>query len=429
MNVLVVGGGGREHALVWKLAQSPRVRRIIAAPGNPGIAQLAHCRPIAADNINGLLALAKEEHANLTIVGPEQPLALGLVDAFQHHDRRCVGPTARAAQLEASKSFAKIFMQKYGIPTAHYGVFTEARAAKSFVRSEGAPIVIKADGLAQGKGVVVARTVEEAETAIDAMLRFRAFGAAGGRVVIEEYLAGEEVSCIALVDGEHAILLESAQDHKRLCDGDQGPNTGGMGAYSPAPIMNEAMAEKVRARIIAPAVEGLRREGRPFVGFLYAGLMIVDHEPYVLEFNVRLGDPEAQALLIRLRSDLVELLLAAADKGLHGVTPVWDERPSACVVMASEGYPGGPVVGRPIHGLERVVGLEDLCVFHSGTALHDEEIRTSGGRVLGVTALGVTLQEAVDHAYGAVRRIRWEGMQYRRDIGHNALRRSGEEGR
>lgn len=421
MKVLVVGGGGREHALAWKLRQSPRVKTILVAPGNAGIAQCADCRPVAADDLPGLLALAQRERVDLTVVGPERPLALGIADLFAREGLRCIGPGMRAAELEASKAYAKIFMQRYRIPTAHYGVFADPKEAKHFVRRETLPIVIKADGLAQGKGVVIARTLKEADDTIDGMLTFGAYGDASRSIVIEQYLAGEEASCIALVDGTHFLLLESAQDHKALCDGDTGPNTGGMGAYSPAPVVTAAMTAQVRDRIIAPAVDGLAREGRPFVGFLYAGLMIVDGVPLVLEFNVRLGDPEAQALLVRLRSDLAELLLAAGTGTLHTIAPAWDPRPSACVVMAAGGYPDACATGHPIHGLETVAGQGDLHVFHSGTARHDDTIVTAGGRVLGVTALGGDIRAAVAKAYAGVAQITWEGAHYRKDIGWRAI--------
>lgn len=422
MRIFVIGGGGREHALAWKIAQSPKVTKLLVAPGNPGIAAIADCRAVASDDLPGLLALAKAEHVDLVVVGPERPLALGLVDACAREGITCIGPSVRAAELEVSKAYAKIFMQKYQIPTAHYGIFTDAKEAKAHLRDEPLPVVIKADGLAQGKGVVVARTLKEAETTIDAFLKFDAHGEAGRRIVIEQWLLGEEVSCIALVDGEHACLFEGAQDHKTLLDGDRGPNTGGMGAYSPAPIMTAALAETVCKRIIEPTVAGLRREGRSFLGFLYAGLMVVEGKPFVLEFNVRLGDPEAQVLLMRLRSDFVDLLIASTEKGLHAVTPIWDARPSVCVVMAAPGYPGDVVKGMPITGLAAVREGPDLCVFHAGTAQRDGAIVTAGGRVLGITALGATLRDAIGKVYAAVQAVRWEGVQYRTDIGWRALR-------
>ncbi len=417
MNILVIGSGGREHALAWKLAKSPQVERVHCAPGNPGIAQIATCHNIPTHDTMGLLRLVEREQIHLTVVGPEAPLAGGIVDVFTREGLRIFGPTARAAELEASKAFAKTFMQQYGIPTAHYGIFTNARDAKAFAKHEPLPLVIKADGLASGKGVVIAHDWTTVEQTIDAMMSGSAHGDAGRRIVVEQFLQGDEVSCIAIVDGERYLLLEPARDHKALCDGDAGPNTGGMGVYTPTQLWTPALEHKVRARVFDPTIAGLHASGRRFIGFLYAGLMIVNGEPLVLEYNVRLGDPEAQALLFRLRSDLAPVLRHAAEGRLSTPHLVWDERASVCVVMAAAGYPGTPMQGDVITGLDAVRDMHDVMVFHAGTARRQDAWITNGGRVLGVTALGDNLIAARAQAYAAVDQIRWGGAQCRRDIG------------
>ena len=423
MKILLIGGGGREHALAWKLAQSPRVDEVLVAPGNAGTAAETKCRNVAvkADDLDGLLALARAESVALTVVGPEAPLVAGVVDRFRAAGLRIFGPTAGAAQLEGSKAFAKDFLARHGIPTAHYGVFTDLDAALAHVRDKGAPIVIKADGLAAGKGVVVAMTLDEAESAVRDMLSGNAFGAAGARVVVEEFLEGEEASFISMVDGRTALPMATSQDHKRVGDGDTGPNTGGMGAYSPAPIVTPEVHARVMREIVQPAVAGMARDGTPFTGFLYAGLMIDAHgRPSVVEFNVRLGDPETQPILMRMKSDLFELLMHAADGTLDKADLQWDRRVALGVVMAAQGYPGTPRSGDAITGLP--AGAEDLMVFHAGTALHDGRLVSSGGRVLCVTALGDSVRVAQQRAYDGVGRIHLDGAVWRRDIGHRAIR-------
>ncbi len=417
MNILVIGSGGREHALAWKLAKSPHVAQVHCAPGNAGMASIATCHDVAISDTMGLLRLAAREHITLTVVGPEAPLANGLVDAFAREGLRIFGPSARAAELEASKVFAKTFLQEHGIPTAHYGVFTDANDAKAFAKQEPLPLVIKADGLASGKGVVIAQDWTTVHHTIDAMLSGTAHGEAGRRIVIEQFLHGEEISCIAIVDGESYVLLEGARDHKRLQDGDEGPNTGGMGVYTPTPLWTPALEQKVRTHIFEPTITGLRNSGRRFVGFLYAGLMIVNGDPVVLEFNVRLGDPEAQALLFRLRSDLAPLLQHAADGHLTPQELVWDERTSVCVVLAAAGYPNAPRAGDTITGLETLTNTPDVMVFHAGTQRKDNAWQTNGGRVLGVTALGHNMADARARVYSAVEQIHCSGIQFRRDIG------------
>jgi len=420
MRVLVVGGGGREHALVWKLRQSPRLERLWCAPGNAGIAADAECVPIAADDLKGLLCFATDEKIDLTVVGPELPLTMGIVDRFAAAGLRAFGPTAAAARLEGSKAFAKELLRHERVPTAFFGVFADADEAAHYVREVGAPVVVKADGLASGKGVFICPTVPEAVEAIDEVMRARLFGDAGSRVVVEEFLDGEEVSFMALADGTTVVPLATSQDHKRVRDGDQGPNTGGMGAYSPAPIVDPALQGRIMSRIVEPVVRGLARQGIPYTGVLYAGLMVRDGEAKVLEFNVRFGDPEAQVLLVRLRSDLLDLLDRASSGRLAGATLDWDARAAACVVLAAEGYPGAVERGRSIEGLDGVRG-SDQIVFHAGTRRDDRRFLTDGGRVLGVTALGDTIAAAVSRAYAAVEKIRWPGMHYRHDIGHRAL--------
>ncbi|MFO7858390.1 MAG: phosphoribosylamine--glycine ligase [Ectothiorhodospiraceae bacterium] len=422
MNVLIVGGGGREHALAWAAARSPDVETVLVAPGNPGTAVEPRCQNVAtpADDIPGLVTLARERSVDLTIVGPEAPLVAGVVDAFRDAGLACFGPDQQAARLEGSKAFCKAFLERNNIPTAGYATFTEADAARAYVRERGAPLVVKADGLAAGKGVVVADAEAEALAAVDAMLG----DGAGGRVVIEDYLEGEEASFIVMVDGEHVLPLASSQDHKPRDDGDHGPNTGGMGAYSPAPVVTEAVHGRIMAEVIEPTVAAMAAEGHPYTGFLYAGLMIApDGTPRVLEFNCRLGDPEAQPLLMRLASDLPGLCRTALDGRLDTVEAAWHPQAALGVVMAAGGYPGSYRKGDVIHGLpERT---EPYChVFHAGTARDDSgRVVTAGGRVLCACALGETVAAAQQAAYGLADRITWDGVHYRRDIGHRAIHR------
>ena len=425
MKILIVGSGGREHALAWKAAQSPQVEQVFVAPGNggtagePGVENVA----IAADDIAGLVEFARRESIGLTIVGPEAPLVLGLVDAFAEAGLPCFGPRQASAQLEGSKAFAKDFLHRHGIPTAAYGVFTELEPALAYLRQVGAPVVVKADGLAAGKGVILADDLATAEAAVHDMLGGGRFGSAGARVVIEEFLIGEEASFIAMVDGRHILPLASSQDHKARDDGDRGPNTGGMGAYSPAPIVTPEIHDRIMREVMEPTVAGLAAEGLPYLGFLYAGLMIgADGTPKVLEFNCRLGDPETQPLLMRLQSDLVELCLAALDGRLDQVTADWDARPALGVVMAAGGYPDDYETGHVISGLDAVPSSE-AKVFQAGTRCEGDAILTNGGRVLCVTALGANVAEAQRLAYQAVDRIQWTGSFCRRDIGHRAIKR------
>ena len=438
MKLLVIGSGGREHALAWKLAQSPRVSEVIVAPGNAGTATEARCRNAAvnATDIEGLLQLASDEGIALTVVGPEQPLVAGVVDAFRAQGRRIFGPTAAAAQLEGSKAYAKDFLQRHGIPTAFYAVHSEVDAALAYVREQshksgGAPIVIKADGLAAGKGVIVAMTLDEAEAAVRDMLEGNAFGDAGARVVIEEFLDGEEASFISMVDGTTALPMATSQDHKRVGDGDTGPNTGGMGAYSPAPVVTPEVHARVMREVVNPTVQGMLADGIPFTGFLYAGLMIdATGAPKVIEFNVRFGDPETQPVMLRLQSDLVELVEAAIDGGLDQAEAQWTPQPSLGVVMASKPYPDSPITGDVISGLPSpqpspASGRGSTCkVFHAGTALDDAgNIIATGGRVLCVAALGDTVADAQRNAYAGVDAIHWASEFHRHDIGWRAIAR------
>ncbi len=424
MKILVIGGGGREHALVWKIAQSPLVTKIYCAPGNPGTAALAENLPIAVDQLDKLLVFAYENQIDLTVVGPEQPLSLGIVDLFEAHGLKVFGPSQNAAFIEGSKAFSKDLMQKYNVPTAAYGVFTDLAEAEAFITRTGAPIVVKADGLAAGKGVIIAQTCEEAVSAVRDMLSGNAFGSAGSRVVIEEFLTGEEASFLVITDGKNIIPLASAQDHKAIFDGDLGPNTGGMGAYSPAPVVTPDIHEKAMRQVIRPTVEGMAAEGRPYRGVLYAGLMVKDGEVKTLEFNARFGDPECQPLLMRMKSDIVPVLCAVADGDLSTAGIEWHDKAAVCVVMAAEGYPGDYRKGDVISGLERAGELDNLYVFHAGTTEKDGACVTNGGRVLGVTALGATVKEAIDSAYQGVSQITWPGVQYRSDIGNKALERA-----
>ncbi|MBI3148253.1 MAG: phosphoribosylamine--glycine ligase [Betaproteobacteria bacterium] len=421
MKVLVVGNGGREHALAWKLAQSPRVSKVLVAPGNGGTAREPGVANAPAATVREWLDLARSEQVAYTVVGPEAPLAAGIVDAFRAEGLRVFGPTRAAARLESSKDFAKAFMLRHGIPTAKYQTFSDAGAARNYVREQGAPIVIKADGLAAGKGVVVAQTIVEAEQAIAAMLVDNRMGDAGARVVIEECLIGEEASFIVMVDGKHVLPLASSQDHKRLKDHDQGPNTGGMGAYSPAPVVTPELHARIMREIIQPTVAGMAAEGERFSGFLYAGVMIdAQGQPRTLEFNCRMGDPETQPILMRMKSDLFELLNDAIDGKLDQCEVEWDRRAALGVVLAAAGYPEDPRKGDAIEGLPEAT--EDCHVFHAGTQLADSQVLTSGGRVLCVTALGDTLRQAQRRAYAAVGGIRFAGMLFRQDIGFRALR-------
>jgi phosphoribosylamine---glycine ligase len=423
MKLLVIGSGGREHALAWKLAQSPKVQKVFVAPGNGGTALESGLENVDVTKVPDLVAFAKRESVYLTVVGPEAPLAAGVVDAFREARLRIFGPTRAAAQLESSKDFAKAFMARHGLPTARYRTFHDPAAAKAYVDDQGAPIVVKADGLAAGKGVVVAMTREEAHAAIDAMLTDHRLGDAGARVVIEEFLEGEEASFIVMSDGVHVLPLATSQDHKRLRDGDQGPNTGGMGAYSPAPVVTPKVHARVMREIILPAVQGMAKDGTPYTGFLYAGLMIDRAgNPRTLEFNCRMGDPETQPILVRLKSDLLELVEHAIDGTLDEAAPEWDRRAALGVVLAAHGYPDAPRKGDRIEGLPRPEA--DCRVFHAGTRLEGKVPVTSGGRVLCVTALGDSVKVARARAYEVVDRIRFDGMQYRRDIGHRALKRS-----
>ncbi|MCW5639816.1 MAG: phosphoribosylamine--glycine ligase [Rubrivivax sp.] len=426
MKVLVIGGGGREHALAWKLAAAPRVRTVFVAPGNGGTAHEPGLRNVALTDPAALADFAAAEQVGLTVVGPEAPLAAGVVDLFRARGLRIFGPTRAAAQLESSKAFAKAFMQRHGIPTAGHAVFDDAAAAHAHVDAMGAPIVIKADGLAAGKGVVVAATAAQAHEAIDAMLVGNRLGVAhnagGARVVVEEFLEGEEASFIVVSDGRHVLPLATSQDHKRLLDGDRGPNTGGMGAYSPAPVVTPNVHARVMHEIVLPTIAGMAKEGMPFTGFLYAGLMIdARGRPFTVEFNARLGDPEAQPILMRLKSDLLELLLHATDGTLDGVELQWDRRVALGVVMAAAGYPLEPRKGDAVTGLP--APADDLRVFHAGTAEQGGQLVTSGGRVLCVTALGDKLSLAQARAYDALADIRFDGAQFRSDIGHRALKR------
>ena len=421
MNVLVIGSGGREHTLAWKLSQSPRVSKVFCAPGNAGIASVATCVPIAADRMDELVAFARGEGIGLTVVGPEDPLSKGIVDAFEKEGLRIFGASRRAAEIEASKSFAKYLMNKYRIPTADGETFTSVKKARAYVETRGAPIVVKADGLAAGKGVMVCRTVKEALAALDRIMVEREFGDAGRKVVVESCLTGEEASFLAFTDGKTVLPLPTSQDHKPIYDEDRGPNTGGMGAYSPAPVVDRYLHRRIMNEIMIPTVKAMAAEGRPYKGVLYAGLMIDGDTPRVLEFNGRFGDPEAQPLLMRLKTDLVEIMEAVIDERLDQVRIEIDPRATVCVVMASGGYPGKYAKGHPIEGLDRAARMRDVMVFHAGTALKDGTVVTNGGRVLGVTALGDTIEAAIRKAYRAVGKISWKNVQYRTDIGRKAL--------
>ncbi len=427
MRILVVGGGGREHALCWALSASPLCDALFCAPGNAGIADVAKCVSVGAEDIDGLLKFCREEKIDFVVVGPEAPLVAGLADRLKDAGIKVFGPSAEAAQLEGSKGFMKDLLARHNVPTAWYGRFTDAAKAKDFIKEKGAPIVVKADGLAAGKGVILCQSVDEACAAIDSIMTDKAFGDAGNEVVVEEFLDGEEASFFAIVDGKHALPLVAAQDHKAVGEGDTGPNTGGMGAYSPAPVVDATMQDRIMKEIILPTVQGMAAEGMPFTGVLFAGLMISDAGPKTLEFNVRFGDPECQVLMARLKSDLLPALIAAADGQLENFDLRWREETAIVVVMAANGYPGTPEKGTVIGGLEAASKIENVTVFHAGTKADTREgkpvIVANGGRVLGVTATGKSVTEAQARAYQAVDAIDWPGGFCRRDIGWRAIAR------
>jgi len=427
MRILVVGGGGREHALVWKLAQSPLVERLFCAPGNAGIAELAECVEIGATEVLPLRKFARQNRIDLTVVGPEAPLVKGIVDSFESVGLRTFGPSREAARIEGSKVFAKQLMQRHGVPTAQFRVFNAPERAKAYLEMVGAPVVVKADGLAAGKAAIVCRTLQEAFDAVDRIMVRREFGEAGDQLVVEACLEGEEASMIAFTDGRTIAVLPSCQDHKPVYDGDRGPNTGGMGAYSPAPLVTEELARQIEREVLVQTVHAMNREEKPYRGVLYAGIMVTEDGPQVLEFNCRFGDPETQPLLMRLRSDLVPVLLATMDGTLSEAELDWDPRPAVCVVMASGGYPGPYRKGYPIEGLQDAAKMEDVVVFHAGTALEEGQVVTAGGRVLGVTALGPTIAAARERAYEAVGKIHFEGAYCRTDIAQKAIDRLGAE--
>jgi phosphoribosylamine---glycine ligase len=422
MRILVIGSGGREHALCWKIAQGNKTSRLYCAPGNGGISGVAECVDIKADDINGLLSFAKRQSIDITVVGPEAPLTAGIVDTFKEHGLKIFGPDRISAQLEASKIFAKEAMQRFGINTADFRVFDDPDSAKAYINSKTLPVVIKADGLCAGKGVVIAGTKEEAVSAIDSMMIEKDFGFSGEKIIIEECLQGEEASIILISDGKDYILFPSSQDHKRVLDNDEGANTGGMGAYSPAPVATETIIGRTENDIIRPLLEGLKKEGTPYKGVLYIGLMIVDNDPYVLEFNVRFGDPETQAIIPRLKTDLLYIIEKAVDEDIKSVKAVFDTSPCVCVVLSSQGYPGSYKKGVLITGLDEAGAMENVVVFHAGTRLvqtksHKGALITDGGRVLGVTATAEDIKGAIAKAYAAIGLISFEGMHYRRDIG------------
>ena len=422
MKVLVIGGGGREHSLVWKIAQSPEVSKIFCAPGNPGISELAECIDITADQTSLLCEFAVKENIGLTVVGPEAPLVDGIVDVFSKHNLKVFGPDQKAAILEDSKVFSKLLLRKHGIPTADFKCFDDHGQARHYILSRGAPIVVKADGLSKGKGVFVCKTNDEALLAIDSIMKDRVFGNAGDQVVIEECLIGEEVSLLAFTDGRTIVPMESSQDHKTVYDGDEGPNTGGMGAYSPVPIMTSELYRGVEKNILVPTVHAMNKEGRPYKGVIYIGLMITSAGPMVLEFNVRFGDPEAQVILTRMKSDIVPIMLATISGGLDNVDLEWLPQASVCVVMASGGYPGQYDNGKEIKGLDSLKNQEGISVFHAGTKSENEKIVTNGGRVLNVVACGRDIKEAQKKVYEAVSKISFDGAHYRRDIADKAIK-------
>ncbi len=424
MNVLVIGSGGREHALCWAIAKSPLCGTLYCLPGNAGIARVAQCTPIAVDRLNEIVAFALAKSIDLVVIGPEAPLVAGLADMCEAAGLTVFGPSAKAAMIEGSKGFMKDLCARYGIPSAAYGRFDEPDAAKDFIHRHGAPIVVKADGLASGKGVIICHNENEAHAAVDHIMIEGAFGKAGSEVIIEEYLQGEEASFFVLTDGDTILPLASAQDHKAAYDGDQGPNTGGMGAYSPAPVVDDRLAQAIMDTIVRPTVEGLKAEGRPYRGVLYAGIMVTDQGPKVLEFNARFGDPECQPLLVRLKSDLLEALYACAHGQLQGVSLEWTDDAALVVVLATRGYPGYFVSGSEIQGLDAAAGLDDVVVFHAATALDNGHVLAAGGRVLGVTARAPSVREAQRLAYRAIDLIDWPEGFYRKDIGWRAIARS-----
>jgi phosphoribosylamine---glycine ligase len=424
MDILVIGSGGREHAMCWALSKSKRQPKLYCAPGNAGIAQLAECVEIKAEDIPGLVKWCQDHKPSLVVIGPEVPLCMGLADELLKEGFQVFGPTKDGAQMEGSKDFTKKILLDNHIPTAKAGIFTDYEKALAYLRSQGAPIVIKADGLAAGKGVTVCETLEQAEAALEESMKKKVFGDAGSKVVIEEFLEGEEASILAFVDGESIVPMVSAQDHKRVFEGDQGPNTGGMGAYSPAPVVTEKLNEEILEKILKPTMAALKRMGITYKGVLYAGLMITKDGPKVIEYNCRFGDPETQVILPRLKTDFVNICMAVAQDKLSHLKIEWDESPSACVVMASEGYPGSYPKGKVIEGLEKAAENPDTYVFHAGTVLEGGKVVTSGGRVLCVTGVGKTLQQALEKAYRTVRDIRFEGAHYRRDIAWRALKNS-----
>jgi phosphoribosylamine--glycine ligase len=424
MKILVIGNGGREHALVWKLAQSDRVDKIYCAPGNGGIAEIAECIDIDINDFESLTNFVRYEWIDLTVVGPEAPLVKGIVDVFQKEGLMIFGPDRKNARLEGSKVFAKDFMKCHNIPTAEYKAFTSFIHAQEHVRLKGAPLVIKADGLAAGKGVFVSSTTDEAIEALNLIMKERIFGTAGDRVIIEEKLQGQEASMMVITDGETIIPLASSQDHKQIFDGDTGPNTGGMGAYSPAPVINKTLEKEIMNTIVIPAIRGMKKEGMTYKGVLYAGLMIDNNKPFVLEFNCRFGDPEAQVVLTRLESDLLDMLTACAKERLRDINVLWKNDASVCVVGASEGYPGPYKKGYSINGLDMIKKMDNIVVFHAGTTIGNNHIVTSGGRVIGVTALGANIKEAIKRAYQGIEAISWQGIYYRKDIGFKALKES-----
>ena len=421
MKVLVVGSGGREHSLVWKIRQSPKVSKIYCAPGNGGISGLAECVDIKSTDIPSLIDLVKKKDVDLTLVGPELPLTLGIVDDFEKEGLRICGATKKAAEIEGSKSFAKDLMRKYRIPTAEYRTFTSSDEAAKYIKEKGGPLVIKADGLAAGKGVIPSQTTQEALDALDLIMVEKAFGDAGNKIIVEEFLTGEEASFLVFTDGKTLIPLPTSQDHKPVFNGDNGPNTGGMGAYSPAPVVTKELHDRVIKEIMMPTIKGMAAEGREYKGVLYAGLMISEEGAKVLEFNARFGDPETQPLLMRMKSDIIPVLEAIIDENLSQVNVEWDERACVSVVMASDGYPGNYKKGSEIMGLNDVSTIKNVEVFHAGTDIKNEKTITNGGRVLGVTALGDGIQEAINLAYSAVKKIHWNGVHYRQDIGKKAL--------
>ncbi len=423
MKILMVGQGGREHSLLWKLAQSPQKPLLYAAPGNAGMAQIATCINIGATDIANLVDFASEEKIDLTLAGPEVPLTLGIVDVFEARGLKIFGARRDAAMIEGSKSFAKNLMRKYKIPSADYEIFDDSQKARAYLKKVGAPIVVKADGLAAGKGAIVCPTPEAAHQAISIIMEERVFGDAGNRVVIEEYLTGEEASFLAFTDGKTVLPMASSQDHKPIFDNDQGPNTGGMGAYSPAPVVTDDVHKKIMDRVMLRAVQGMAAEGHLYKGVLYAGLMIKDGEPKVLEFNARFGDPEAQPLVARMASDLIPVLEAVIEERLHEATLEWKSEPTVCVVMASGGYPGSYEKGKVISGLDEAASVPGVVIFHAGTALKNGKVVTDGGRVLNVTGIGKDIQEAITVAYQGVKKVYWEGVHYRNDIGKKALDR------